>query len=243
MFAGPNGSGKSSLARGLSQDHAGADGFFRLGNFLNADDLQRELTRSGFDLKAYFPRVDRSLLFHQLQELRGLSPSHPFFSSATIKDGIVRAGVEEVDSYVAASMVDLIRGHLIQCGRSFSLETVMSHRSKVRVLESAQATGYRTYLYFIATESPELNIRRVQSRVLEGGHDVPQEKVVERYRRCLDLLPEAVAYATRAFVFDNSGREPVWLAEYHPDGSCTLQTPVEQLPGWFRRCLPGEDLG
>jgi predicted ABC-type ATPase len=243
MFAGPNGSGKSLLARQLSREQGGAAGLFYLHEFLNADNFQRDLSSAGIDLKRFELRLSLPQLAEQLQGLGRLANNHPFFTAATLEEGILRAPATAIDSYVAASLVDYLRAELLALRRSFSFETVMSHRSKVSFLAEAASWGYRTYLYFIATESPELNIRRVQSRVLEGGHDVPQEKVVERYRRCLELLPEAVAYATRAFVFDNSGREPVWLAEYHPDGSRTLQTPVEQLPGWFRRCLPGEDLG
>jgi predicted ABC-type ATPase len=242
MFAGPNGSGKSSLARGLSLEHAGPDGFFQLHDFLNADDLQRELAGDGVDLRPYCPKVDRSNLFKQLQELRGLAPAHPFFRSAKVTHGIVKAAPGDVDSYVAASLVDFIRAQLLTCRRSFTWETVMSHHSKVQVLADAQSIGFQTTLYFIATESPILNIRRVETRVLQGGHDVPPQKIIERYARSLELLPEAMAYATRAFVFDNSGREPVWLAEYQPDGSRTLQAPAEQLPAWFRRFLPGDDL-
>ncbi len=70
-------------------------------------------------------------------------------------------------------------------------------------LKQAQLAGYRTYLYFIATEDPSINIARVRARVHFGGHDVPQEKII-RYARSLDLAAEAIRYANRAYFFDNS---------------------------------------
>ena len=243
MFAGPNGSGKSLLARQLSKEHGGPAGLFALHEFLNADNLQRDLSAAGIDLNRFGLRLSRAELAGQLQGLGRLPDSHPFFAAARLESGILHAPQAAVDSYVAASLVDFLRMELLAVRRSFSFETVMSHRSKVLFVAEAASWGYRTYLYFVATESAELNIRRVQSRVHEGGHDVPPEKVIERYRRSLDLLPDAVAYARRAFIFDNSGAEPIWLAEYLPDGTRELQLPPDRLPKWFRRSLPGSDLG
>jgi predicted ABC-type ATPase len=242
MFAGPNGSGKSLLARQLSRELGGLTGLFYLHEFLNADNLQRDLSTAGIDLKRFGLRLSRGELAAQLHGLGRLANDHPFFAAARLEDGILHAPDTVVDSYVAASLVDYLRMELLAVRRSFSFETVMSHRSKVSFLAEAANWGYRTYLYFVATESAQLNIRRVQSRVREGGHDVPSEKIIERYQRSLELFPEAVAYATRAFIFDNSGAEPIWLAEYLPDGTRELRLPPDQLPAWFRRALPGPDL-
>ncbi len=134
---------------------------------------------------------------------------------------------------MAACIADFLRDELLAVRRSFSFETVMSHRSKIDFFARARAVGYRTYLYFIATDSPELNLDRVKTRVAAGGHDVPTEKVRERYERCLGLVRDVLAHAYRAYLFDNSGGEPVWLAEFDPRGECTLQTSRGSLPKWF----------
>jgi predicted ABC-type ATPase len=102
----------------------------------------------------------------------------------------------------------------------------MSHRSKVDFFGRARAEGYKTYLYFVCTNSAELNVARVRSRVRSGGHSVPEDKIRERYIRCLELTREAIANSYRAYLFDNSGAEPVWLAEFDPEQN--------QLPRWFR---------
>lgn len=81
----------------------------------------------------------------------------------------------------------------------------MSHRSKVDLFRWARSIGYRTYLYYIATETPQINLDRVALRVANGGHDVPPEKVLHRYYRSLELLPEAIYRSDRAYLFDNSG--------------------------------------
>ena len=80
----------------------------------------------------------------------------------------------------------------------------MSARDKVELLAEAQSLGFRTYLYFIATRSPKINIERVRSRVASGGHDVPRDKIVERDHRTLALLEGAIRASHRAFLFDTT---------------------------------------
>ncbi len=102
----------------------------------------------------------------------------------------------------------------LESGISFSFETVMSHPSKLAFMEKAHQQGYRVYLYYVATQSAEINIGRVRSRTKEGGHDVPKNKIEERYVRSLQNLYPAVRHADRAYIFDNSGTHFEWLAEY-----------------------------
>jgi predicted ABC-type ATPase len=138
------------------------------------------------------------------------------------------------DGYVAAALADFLRDGLFAAGQSFAFETVMSHRSKTDFFALARATGYRTYLYFIATDLSALNVERVKNRVALGGHSVPEEKIQQRYDRCLRLVREAIASATRAFLLDNTGAEPVWLAERTPEGAFRIEVPTTALPTWFR---------
>ena len=56
----------------------------------------------------------------------------------------------------------------------------------------AEEAGYRTYLYFVATSDIAINIARIASRVLSGGHSVPNEKVVSRSVRTLENVMPAV---------------------------------------------------
>jgi predicted ABC-type ATPase len=164
---------------------------------------------------------------------RRLAGDHPFLASGQVQDSRLTAPAAACDAYVAASIVDFLRDKLLAAGQSFAFETVMSHRSKIDFFARARAERYRTYLYFIATDSPEVNVGRVKSRVTIGGHDVPDDKVFERYRRCLQLVRDALAHADRAFIFDNSGATMVWLAEFYPTGQCHLQVSADSLPNWF----------
>jgi predicted ABC-type ATPase len=111
----------------------------------------------------------------------------------------------------------------------------MSSPDKVQFLKYAQDQGFRTYLYFIATEAPEINISRVKNRVIQGGHPVPEDKIVSRYYRSLDLLADAVQFTDRAYIFDNSFHAKVWLAEITEGKMLEMKTDV--MPHWFKIAL------
>lgn len=87
---------------------------------------------------------------------------------------------------------------------SFTFETVMSHPSKTAILAKAASLGYKTYLYFVTTSKPDVNLERIKSRIKKGGHNVSKQKTIERFYRSIGLLPEAIKKCDRAFVFDNS---------------------------------------
>lgn len=125
------------------------------------------------------------------------------------------AGV--MNSYFASVVADFLRQKLLAAQRTFTFETVMSHPGKVELLQKAQAAGYRTYLYYVATDDPAINVSRVANRVALNGHDVPEEKIVPRYHKSLELLMSAIRHSNRAYIFDNStdnaDRTHTWLAE------------------------------
>ena len=183
MFAGPNGSGKSTIKSVVPPE--------LLGVYLNPDEIEKEIRDRDFlDLRAYGVETTREEIL-------------PFFANSTL---LANAGLDDeaeylrfsdgklsffeviVNAYFASVAADFIRQKLLEKRVSFSFETVMSAPDKVALLEKARSLGYRTYLYFIATEDPQINIARVKSRVHLGGHDVPADKIVSRYARSLDLL-------------------------------------------------------
>lgn len=104
----------------------------------------------------------------------------------------------------AQRQADERRAAAVRAGRSFSFETVMSHPSKLDLLRSAKQAGFLVRLFFVATDNPSLNVERVKQRVSEGGHDVPEERILARYERTLSLLQAAFDLADEAAVFDNS---------------------------------------
>ena len=235
MFAGPNGSGKSTLKTVLPKD--------LLGVYLNPDEIEARIRRDGFLSVDEFglavtPGTDNELL-NFLQQSQFLSEAG--FKSAASRlrcnNGRLEFGDVVVNSYFASVVAAYLRQQLMKQRASLTLETVMSSPDKVQLLKQAQLPGYRTYLYFIATDDAEINISRVRNRVKQGGHSVPEDKIVSRYHRSIDLLAEAIRFTNRAYVFDNSGnnQERTWLAEI-TDGRI-LEIKARQLPAWFDQAV------
>lgn len=64
-------------------------------------------------------------------------------------------------------------------------------------MKEARQRGYRVYLYFVATDDPEINLDRVRGRIMQGGHPVPEDKVRKRYGESIGLMTEACNAAHR----------------------------------------------
>jgi predicted ABC-type ATPase len=230
MFAGPNGSGKSTLNSVISKELFGV--------YINPDEIEKEIKKFDFlDMKAYEVKTNEA-------EVISFFEKHPLTEKANLEDQVSMLKFFDdkidffsvlVNSYFASICADFIRHQLLKRKISFTFETVMSSRDKVDFLEKAQKAGYRTYLYFISTQDPSINISRVENRVKLGGHPVPKEKIVSRYYRSMKLLSEAVKYTNRAYIFDNSGQEKLWLAEV-TDGK-EFEYKSQFVPEWLGRYL------
>lgn len=99
------------------------------------------------------------------------------------------------------------RNALINDGESLSIETTLSGSSALASMRKAKAFGYRISLAYVGIDTPELSRARIDERVAEGGHDVPQDAVVRRHPDSLRRLASAMELADSTLVFDNSGLE------------------------------------
>jgi predicted ABC-type ATPase len=106
--------------------------------------------------------------------------------------------------YTAARAAARQRQELLLARESMAFETVMSHPSKIEFAIAARTAGYLVTLIFVGVISPEISILRVKQRVANGGHDVPRQKIIDRYDRVMALLPQAIRAVDRALLFDNS---------------------------------------
>lgn len=230
MFAGPNGSGKSTFKSIIRPE--------LLGVFINPDEIEKEIQNYDFlDLKNY--RVDtteKEILdyFHNSTLLKNADLLDDAYSLSFNDDKLSFFNVS-VNAYFASVAADFIRHKLIGCSKSFTFETVMSFTDKIELLQKAQSRGYRTYLYYVATEDPAINISRVRYRVTMGGHSVPEDKIISRYQRSIDLLKEAIRFTNRAYIFDNSTHEHIWLAEITEGHLLEMKTNL--VPAWFMKAL------
>lgn len=145
---------------------------------------------------------------------------------------------DAVNSYTVAMVADFFKEQYLKRRLSFSFETVFSHPAKIELLKKAQELGFRTYMYFIATENPLINLARISARFRLGGHDVPAEKTTARYYRCLEQIKYALPHLNRAYFFDNSTDHSIYFAEY--ESGKGIQLHADLLPEWFKHFVLGE---
>ena len=226
MFAGPNGSGKSRLNNYVNEKW--------LGVYVNADEIEKQLRCKGVVLSEFKVDLDDATFLEGFKVT--CSQRNENVPSIKCIRGIVTVEGKEINSYCAAMIAELIRYYLLKKKISFTFETVMSHESKLAFLKLAQEKGYRTYLYFIATKDPAINVSRVAERVKLGGHDVPTDKIIQRYHRAIKLLPKALKLVDRGYVFDNSGDKEEWIVETnhsHGEDFTELEFKSNKLPHWM----------
>lgn len=226
MFAGPNGSGKSTIKEVINKE--------LLGIYINPDEIEKEIRKFDFlDFDHYGITATKEGVLDFFRNSTLLEKADLLDEAQLLKFNDNKLSFFEVivNSYFASVCADFIRKKLLETRQSFTFETVMSSYDKVELLKLAQSLGYRTYLYFVATSDPIINISRVQNRVKLGGHDVPKEKIISRYHRSLENLREAILFSNRAYIFDNSTHTRTFLAEI--TGGKEIEIKEKKVPLWF----------
>ena len=144
-----------------------------------------------------------------------------------------------VGAYEAAEVAEGIRRQRFEWRESFLFETVFSDpvAEKLGFLDEAMAVGYTVVLFFVGISSPDISIERVGMRVLEGGHSVPEDKLVARYPRTLENLRLAMLRLPLVLVYDNDDlRDPHRFVLAAGNG--VILEEAAPVPTWLRPLLP-----
>ena len=146
-----------------------------------------------------FPHVLNVMEFVNADEIaRGLSPFQP--ESVALQAG--RIMLERVDE-------------LITSEKDFVVETTLSGRAYVGMIEKAKAKGYSVKLIFVYVSSADVSVNRVAQRVSKGGHNIPEQTIRRRYilglKNFVHLFKDRVdSWA----LYDNEHNHPVLVANY-----------------------------
>lgn len=148
------------------------------------------------------------------------------------RDHLAHIANPEKRSEAARAWADAHRASLLRRRVSFVTETVFSHPSKLKLIESAQARGLSVVLYVVCLDEPRVLLARVRRRLGEGGHHVPPNKILERYPRTLANLGQAVKRADMSMLFDaqDVSRGGPRLVALCADGDVELH--ASPLPRW-----------
>lgn len=146
----------------------------------------------------------------------------------------------ELDPYAAAKVADALRRELVKQRASFVFETVLSDPvgDKLNFLKEAAKVGYTVVLCFIGISGPGISEQRVAMRVSQGGHDVPNEKLIARFPRTLANLQAALRDLPHVWIFDNEDlRAPFRQVAVFQNGQRVILN--RPMPRWLKTILVG----
>lgn len=116
----------------------------------------------------------------------------------------------------AAVKAQELREKAVSNHSDFTFETVLSTRRNLDLLIKAKEEGYFIRCIYVLTSKPQINIIRVRTRVQFGGHGVPEDKIISRYYKALDLLPDLVDVCDVVHIYDNT-KEPFRIFKKRKD--------------------------
>ncbi len=122
----------------------------------------------------------------------GLAPFNP--ETASFKAG--RLMLEEIDECVDA-------------GHSFAFETTLSGLAYLKKIALWQAHGFQVKLWFLSLPNEDIAVSRVARRVLQGGHNIPEDVIRRRFKAGLANFHQRFSKAVDSWAFyDSSGMHP-----------------------------------
>ena len=128
-------------------------------------------------------------------------------------DVVASTGMNNIQ---ASQYVDEKRYKSIDLKEDFTFETVLSSKYKIDILEKAKTEGYFIKCIFVLTSNPYINVTRVEARVISGGHDVNEEKIIERYYKSLNNIKKLMELCDILHVYDNT-IEPIRIIRKHKE--------------------------
>jgi predicted ABC-type ATPase len=102
---------------------------------------------------------------------------------------------------------------LLDANVTFAFETTLATKSYKAKIKRAHEKGYKVTLLFFWLESVELALNRVATRVIEGGHNIPEEIIRRRYVAGIkNLFDIYLNIIDEVLIFDNTNERPEIIA-------------------------------
>ena len=160
--------------------------------------------------------------------VRRLLPSHlqsirEFVNADEIARGISPFNPDGAALPAARMMIERVRA-LVAAQESFALETTCAGGWACSSTPWCATAGYRISLIFLWLPSPQAALDRVARRVAEGGHNIPPDTVVRRYKAGIrNMCHRYLPMAELALIYDNSDTGPVLIADKHPGNGLAIR--------------------
>jgi len=140
------------------------------------------------------------------------------------RDAVLKAAIRATD----------LRYQCLAERRSLVFETVFSSQEKLDFLNKAHECGFFVRLFFVCTERPEINVARIATRYMNGGHEVPISKVISRYFKSLENAKKAISFVDRAYIYDNSIDNQLPKLLIRTKEGQVVKQYLKELPEWAK---------
>lgn len=137
----------------------------------------------------------------------------------------------------AAELATEMRYECLEKKRDFVFETVFSSDEKLQFVKEAKKAGFFIRIFFVCTENPEINVRRITQRYLNGGHEVPISKIISRYYKSLLNIGKAISLVDRVYIYDNSIENQMPQLLFRTVNGALFKQYVKEIPEWAQFLL------
>lgn len=145
-----------------------------------------------------------------------------FVNADEIAKGLSPFQPEKVSFEAGRIMIHRIN-ELLEQNESFAFETTLSTKSYKDKIVQAKKQGYSVTLLFFWLNNVELAKERVKTRVIEGGHNIPEDIIERRYYRGINnLFKIYLKLVDGTLIFDNSYGRHELVAHKIEDESITI---------------------
>ena len=145
-----------------------------------------------------------------------------FVNADEIAKGLSPFRPETVSFEAGRIMLQRIQ-HLLKEGSTFAFETTLASKTYKQKIMDARKSGYTVSLLFFWLNSVELAKERVKTRVLEGGHNIPEEVIERRYYNGIkNLFDLYIPVVDNFLLFDNSELKTELIVEKRIDSDYNI---------------------
>jgi predicted ABC-type ATPase len=109
-------------------------------------------------------------------------------------------------------MLETIADH-VKHGESFSFETTLSGLTYAQMIPAWRASGYLVKLIFLSLPNVEIAIERVATRVIQGGHNVPEDVIRRRFDHGIKNFGRYKMLVDSWQLYDNSDTPTILIDE------------------------------
>ena len=174
-------------------------------------------------------RQHGGVYFNPDEAARALMKTNPALPQADANGTAWRQGVRLLKRAIEARL-------------DFAFETTLGGHTITDLLTRAAGQGIEVHVWYVGLFSPELHIERVQARVSQGGHDIPDHDIHRRYEHSRLNLIVLLPHLTTLHVYDNStdadpaaGRTPKLTPVLHMEHGRIFGPPdLASTPNWAK---------